>query len=138
MRRSPAILIDAAHNPHGARATAAALAESFDFERVVGVLAVLRGKDVHGLLSALEPILDEVVITTNSSPRCLPADDLADEAMSVFGELRVTIVPVLADAIDQAASLAEEAGLYSAAGVLITGSVVTAGDARRLLVRRSG
>ena len=138
MRRSPAILIDAAHNPHGARATAAALAESFDFERIVGVLAVLRGKDVHGLLTALEPVLDEVVVTQNSSARCLPADELAEQAMAVFGELRVTVVPGLADAIDQAASLAEEVGLYSAAGVLVTGSVVTAGDARRLLHRRSG
>jgi dihydrofolate synthase/folylpolyglutamate synthase len=137
VRSAPTVLVDAAHNPHGMAATVAALAEGFQFRRVIGVLAVLADKDVLGMLGALEPVLDELVVTENSSHRRLPADDLAALAVDAFGAERVAVEPRLDDAIETAIRLAEEGEeQLGGSGVLITGSVVTAGDARTLLGAR--
>ena len=136
VRRSPTVLLDAAHNPAGAAATTAAIHDAFTFTRLIGVIAVLAGKDARGILEALEPVLAEVVVTQNSSPRTLPADELAALAVDVFGADRVEVVPRMDDALDNAVTLAEEEGDLGGAGVLVTGSIVTVGDARTLLRRR--
>ena len=131
----PTVLADAAHNPHGARALAAALTTEFRFTRLVGVVAVLDGKDARGILAELEPVLAEVIVTTNSSPRAMDPDALGALAAEVFGSERVSVEPRLADAVEQAGELAEEGG-ESGVGVVITGSVVTAGEARALFGKR--
>jgi dihydrofolate synthase/folylpolyglutamate synthase len=135
VRASPTILLDSAHNPHGMKAAVEAIGDAFDFRRLVAVVAVLEDKDVDGLLGLLEPVVDEIVVTENSSPRALPVDDLAAVAVDVFGTDRVTVELRLDDAIDAAIRLAEDTGdeFLSGTGVLVTGSVVTAGDARTLL-----
>ncbi|GAA1292934.1 folylpolyglutamate synthase/dihydrofolate synthase family protein [Pseudonocardia aurantiaca] len=127
----PTVLTDAAHNPHGARALAAALTTEFRFTRLVGVLGVMREKDARGILEELEPVLNEVIVTANSSPRAMDPDELGALAAEVFGSDRVSVEPVLGAAVEQAGELAEEAG-ESGVGVIITGSVVTAGEARAL------
>jgi dihydrofolate synthase/folylpolyglutamate synthase len=135
VRRSPTIVLDAAHNPHGAEATAAALDDSFQFDPLIGVIGVMGDKDAEGLLAAFEPHLAHVVVTQNSTARALPADELAAVAREVFGDDRVSVVPLLGDAIDAAAALAEQEGrdALSSGAVLVTGSVVTVGEARVLL-----
>ncbi|GAA2528936.1 folylpolyglutamate synthase/dihydrofolate synthase family protein [Pilimelia columellifera] len=137
VRTAPTILLDGAHNPHGVRATVAALGEEFSFRRLVAVVSVLDDKDALAVLGLLEPAVDEIVVTRNSSPRALPAADLAALAAEVFGPERVHTHAAMPDAIEAAVALAEEdadAGI-SGSGVLVTGSVVTVGDARRLLAR---
>ncbi len=135
IRRSPTVLLDAAHNPHGAAALVDALEDSFAFSALVGVVSVMADKDVEGLLSELEPVLVHVVCTQNSTGRSLPADELAEVARGIFGTDRVSETTSLADAIDQAAALAEAGEAVGQAigsgGVLVTGSVVTVGEARR-------
>ena len=69
----------------------AALTESFSFDRIIGVVAVAEDKDVEGVLDELEPVLSEIVVTTNSSPRAMPADELAELARDIFGEDRVHV-----------------------------------------------
>jgi dihydrofolate synthase/folylpolyglutamate synthase len=135
VRTAPTILLDAAHNPHGVAAMVRALGEDFAFSRLIAVVAVLADKDVAGMLGLLEPAVDAVVCTRNSSPRGLPADELARIALDFFDEGRVALVPSLPDAIEAAVTLAEVdvEGELGAVGVLITGSVVTVADARRLL-----
>jgi len=137
VRTSPTVLLDAAHNPASASALAAAMGEAFAFARLVGVIGVLADKDVLGILTALEPVLDAVVITQNASARALPADELAALAVEVFGADRVDVEPRLDDAIDAAVRLAEEdhSAALGGTGVLVTGSVVTVGEARTLLRR---
>src|SRR5205807_9164299 len=135
VRRSPTVILDGAHNPAGANALAAAMEESFTFERLVAVVAVLDDKDAAGLLGALEPIVTSVVVTTNSSPRALPVDALAQVAVEVFGDPRVEVAGWLDDAIDAAVAEAETE-LVGGGGVLVTGSIVTVGEARTLLVSR--
>ncbi|RFU37124.1 bifunctional folylpolyglutamate synthase/dihydrofolate synthase [Actinomadura logoneensis] len=132
-RTGPTVLIDSSHNPAGMAATVNTITESFGFTRLVGVLAIASDKDVAGVLDQLEPVLAELVVTGNSSPRSLPPEELAEIAEGAFGPERVHVVERLDDAIDRAIGLAEETGEYRGAGVLITGSVVTAGEARTLL-----
>ncbi|HEX4686103.1 MAG TPA: folylpolyglutamate synthase/dihydrofolate synthase family protein [Nocardioides sp.] len=140
IRRSPMIILDAAHNPHGAAATAAALDDSFAFSPLIGVMGVMSDKEYEGVLAAFEPHFAHLVVTQNSTRRALPAEELAVTAREVFGEDRVTVVPRLADAIDEATALAE-AGEFGGSSigsgaVLVTGSVVTVGEARAMLRRR--
>ena len=130
----PTVLLDAAHNPAGAAALATALTSEFRFTRLVGVIGVLEGKDARGILAGLEPVLHEVVVTANSSPRAMDPDELGALAAEVFGADRVSVEPSLQLAIEQAGELAEEAG-GSGVGVVVTGSVVTAGEARALFGR---
>ena len=136
LRRSPTVIVDAAHNPAGMAASAAAVTEAFSFTRLVGVLAVSADKDVTGILDELEPVLDDLVVTRNSSDRSMPPDELAGLAVDVFGADRVQVAERMDDAIELAVTLADEApetALPGGGGVLITGSVITAGDARQLL-----
>jgi dihydrofolate synthase/folylpolyglutamate synthase len=136
VRSAPTVLLDAAHNPHGAEALAVALTEEFDFRRLVAVVGVMAEKDAHGILAELEPVVAEIVLTANSSPRAMPVDELAAVARDVFGPDRIVVEPRLDDAIETAVGLAEEVGEpgtpLSGAGVLVTGSVVTVGEARAL------
>jgi dihydrofolate synthase / folylpolyglutamate synthase len=135
VRRSPAVVLDAAHNPHGARAASAAITEAFAFAPLIGVIAVMVDKDARGILEGFEEIMNHVVITqVASTSRGMPAEVLGELAREVFGESRVSVVSRLDDAIDQAVALAE-ADVVGSAGILITGSVVAIGEARTLLVK---
>lgn len=132
VRRGPTIVVDAAHNPAGMQASVEALTEAFGFTRLIGVVAVMADKDVTGILDLLEPVLEEVVVTQNSSPRSMGSAELAEIAGEIFGEDRVHEAKRFDDAIDLAVALADQGDEFGS-GVLITGSVVTAGDARILL-----
>jgi dihydrofolate synthase/folylpolyglutamate synthase len=137
VRSAPTLLLDAAHNPAGMKALVTALVDEFDFRRLIAVVAALGDKDVRGMLDLLEPAVDAVVVTKNTSPRAMPVTELNDLAVDLFGEDRVRAVSNLPDAIELAVALAEEdleLGL-GGVGVLVTGSVVTVADARKLLVR---
>src|SRR5215217_6375054 len=135
VRSSPTVLVEAAHNPAGMAATVDAIRESFDFTRLVGVVGVVQGKDVTGMLTALEEVCAEVVFTQNSPPRAMPADELGALAVDVFGADRVSVTPRLVDAIGEAIELAEAGpdDALGGSGVLVTGSVITAGEARTLM-----
>ncbi|WP_433357213.1 bifunctional folylpolyglutamate synthase/dihydrofolate synthase [Microtetraspora malaysiensis] len=132
VRRGPTVVLDAAHNPGGMEASVDAISESFGFTRLIAVVAVMADKDADTILELLEPIVEEVVVTRNTSPRSMSPEDLAAKAKSVFGADRVHEVARLDDAIDMAVGLADQGDEFGS-GVLITGSVVTAGDARMLL-----
>jgi dihydrofolate synthase/folylpolyglutamate synthase len=136
VRRSPTVLIDAAHNPSGAATLAGSLEEAFGFTTLIGLVAVLQDKDAEGILGELEPVLDEIVITRTSSPRSTDPTELGEIAEDVFGEDRVTVFERLDDALDYAMGRAEEGGQIGG-GVLATGSVTMAADVRLLLGGRS-
>jgi dihydrofolate synthase/folylpolyglutamate synthase len=138
VRSSPTVLVDAAHNPHGAQALVDALEEAFDLRTLVGVVGVMADKDAEGLLATLEPALAHVVLTRNSSDRSADPEDVAEVAREVFGEDRVHTVERLDEAIQLASDLAERddrVGVGTGRGVVVTGSVITVADARVLLGR---
>ena len=132
VRATPTVFIDAAHNPHGARALGRALQRDFSFHRLIGVVGVLSDKDYVGVLTELEPVFGEIVCTQTRSPRALDAYELAEHAREIFGEERVHVADTLPSAVELAVELAEEGEMVSGNGVVITGSVVTAGEARTL------
>ena len=131
VRRSPTVVVDAAHNPAGALALRTALEDSFNFARIVGVVAILKDKDATEMLEILEPVLDHVVVSRTTSPRAMAPSELGELAADIFGEDRVTVIESLPDALDTAAGLADEGGVGG--GVLATGSVTTAAEVRMLL-----
>lgn len=133
IRRGPTVVVDAAHNPHGAQSLAEAVHDSFDFDHVVAVVAMLAGKDAHGFFVALDGFADVVVITENSSPRCLDRSELVTIAANVMGSDRVLSSNSLPDALSTAIDVADTA--TGRAGIVVTGSVVTVADAKRLAGR---
>ena len=143
VRAAPTVFLDSAHNPHGAHALAAALREEFSFRTLVGVVGAMRDKDARGILTELEPVLDQVVITTSSSPRAMDPADLAAVAREMFDESRLQVEDRLAGAVEAAVVLASTAepgadpdsGRISGSGVVITGSVALVGEARTLFGR---
>jgi dihydrofolate synthase/folylpolyglutamate synthase len=139
LRSAPTVFIDAAHNPAGAAALADALQTEFDFRFLVAVVSVMGDKDVDGILAALEPAFDQIVVTHNGSPRALDVEALALRAEERFEPERVIRAATLPDAIETATAVVEGSGGgsegLSGAGMVITGSVVTAGAARTLFGR---
>lgn len=137
VRRSPTVLLDAAHNPHGAEATVAAVQDAFTFSPLIGVVGVMADKDAEEMLRIFETVMAEIVCTQNSTSRSMPAAGLAELAADIFGEERVIVVPRLDDALERAVSMADAAEGHDDAigsgGVLVTGSVITVGEARVLL-----
>ncbi|MCR8671207.1 folylpolyglutamate synthase/dihydrofolate synthase family protein [Agrococcus sp. HG114] len=120
----PLVILDAAHNPHGAAALKAALGEFFGLERVTLVLGVLAGKDARGVLAELEPVIDEAIITQSTSERALDADALAADAVAVLGADRVVVEPDLETAVETAREAATDRG----GAVVVTGSITLLGD----------
>jgi dihydrofolate synthase/folylpolyglutamate synthase len=127
--KNPRVLLDAAHNPHGARSLAHSLVNSFNSPHAIGVISVLGDKDVRGVLVALETVLSEVIITQSSSTRATEIADLALLATEVFGASRVQV----AETLEQALELASAKALQVTGGtVVVTGSITLVGDVMKL------
>ncbi|MFT8593776.1 MAG: folylpolyglutamate synthase/dihydrofolate synthase family protein [Bifidobacterium sp.] len=137
IRNSPTIILDGGHNVNAAQALREAIEESYHFEQLVGVVAMMKDKQVEEFLGVLEPLLSQIVVTENSwRDRVMSAEDLEKIAVGVFGRDRVIREDSLTDAIQTAVDLVDsedELGVGYGRGVLICGSFVTAGDARILL-----
>jgi dihydrofolate synthase/folylpolyglutamate synthase len=136
LHRDPTIIIDAAHNPHGAKALAETIGSEFNFDEVIGVFAAMGGKDVAGALTELEKVLDLVIVTRNSSERAMPVSDLEKIASQIFGSDRVFSAENLDSAIDKAIKDSVRPLSEDTLGILITGSVVTVGEARTIIRKR--
>lgn len=137
IHRDPTVIIDAAHNPHGAKALAKSIGGEFDFQSIFGVVAILSDKDAAGILRELEPVVSRIVVTENKSERALSKESLFEIAKSIFGPDRTFMEADLQSAIiysmEQATLLNQISDGSNA--VLITGSVVTVGEAKRIVKR---
>ena len=124
---SPTVLVDAAHNPHGARALVAALRDAFDFDEWGVVLGVLDDKDAAGIVAELAPVAAHVFATAPSSDRASDADRIADLAEAL--DLQVTVHSDVADAAEAARGWAAASDRRA---VVVAGSVILAGEALAL------
>ena len=140
IHRDPTVIIDAAHNPHGAKAIATTINSEFDFETVIAVVAVLGDKDAAGILAQLAEVADYLILSENSSPRALGANELAKIAGQFFTPEQIEIIPELRGAITYATEKANLSNQVNdgVSAVLITGSVTTAGDAKSILQKMAG
>jgi dihydrofolate synthase/folylpolyglutamate synthase len=130
IHRDPTIILDAAHNPHGAKAIAETMQSEFTFDEVTGIVALMADKDALGILQALEPVMNLVIVTTNSSERSMKVADLNKLATQVFGADRVFAEETLEGAIDRAVKDSVRPLSDESLAILVTGSVVTVGEAR--------
>jgi dihydrofolate synthase/folylpolyglutamate synthase len=125
LREDPALVIDGAHNPQAADTLAGAIREAFGEELPVIVLGILADKDAEGIVRALAPVAHAFVVTETDSARRMAAGALADVVESVTGS-RPAVEPDLRAAL----TLADTFGR----GVVVTGSLYTAGAVRALFV----
>jgi dihydrofolate synthase/folylpolyglutamate synthase len=136
LHRDPTIIVDAAHNPHGASAIADTIQTEFTFDEVIGVFAPMGDKDVRGILLELEQVMDSIIVTANSSPRSMKVEDLEKIAVEIFGSDRVFAAPTVTDAINKAVKDCIRPLSEDTIGILITGSVVTVGEARAIVRKK--
>ncbi|SLM96329.1 bifunctional folylpolyglutamate synthase/dihydrofolate synthase [Brevibacterium yomogidense] len=139
LKAEPTILVDGAHNPDGARALAEAMDEAFDLTDVTAVLGMFADKDPHGVLEHVHRFADRVIVTQTLSDRAMDPEDLAAAAAEWFDEDDVIVRPTVKDALMTALDLADtaeaSAGERARAGIAVTGSLLTAAEARVLLGR---
>ena len=135
--RNPTVIIDAAHNPHGAQSLKRTISEEFDFDSIIGVIAPMGDKDVDGILEELESVVNRVIVSKNSSHRAADLSELKASAQGIFGSERVTAIESLQEALVKAIEQAKlDNGVSdSNTAVLVAGSVVTAGEARGIIRR---
>ena len=97
-------------------------------------------KDVLGVLQELEPVIDRLVVTQNSSARALPVDRLYELAVGIFGVDRVykenDLRSAITYAMEQCTLINQVSEGISA--VVITGSVVTAGESCSIVRKIAG
>ena len=136
LHRDPTIIIDAAHNPHGAKAITETIQSEFTFDEVIGVVASMADKDVRGALVEFEKVMNSIIVTKNSSSRSMDVAELEKIAVEVFGADRVFSSPTLEAAIDKAIKDSVRPLSEDTLGILITGSVVTVGEARAIVRKR--
>ena len=136
VHRNPTIILDAAHNPHGAAAIAQTLQSEFTFDEVIGIFAPMADKDVPGILLELEQIMDYIIVTGNSSPRAMQISELEKMAQEFFGADRVFTADSLSSGIEKAMADANRPLSEDSIGILITGSVVSVGEARTIIRKK--
>ena len=136
IHRDPTIIVDAAHNPHGASAIAETIQTEFTFDEVIGIVAPMGDKDIRGILLELEQVMDSIIVTKNASPRAMAVESLELIAIEIFGHDRVFSSDSVADAIDKAIKDSVRPLSEDTIGILITGSVVTVGEARTIIRKR--
>jgi dihydrofolate synthase/folylpolyglutamate synthase len=135
IHRNPTVILDAAHNPHGAKALAETLETEFTFDEIIGVFGVFADKDVEGILKALEPVINFLIVTSSTSSRAMPPAELEKIGIRIFGQDRVTRVDRLEEAIRRSIEDAKRPLTDESVGVVVTGSVVTVGEARTIIRR---
>ncbi len=133
---SPPIVIDTCHNPPAVAATLDTMDEAFAFAPQIAIWGMMADKQIDAVLALLEPRVSVLVATQATSSRALPAEELGERAVQVFGPRRVVVRPDLPGAIDEAVRLVDDAGV--GAGVFLGGSVALAGEARLLLADSGG
>lgn len=136
VHRDPTIILDAAHNPHGAAAITETLQSEFTFDDVIGVFAPMGDKDVAGILLELEQVMDSIIVTSNSSTRAMEVSKLEKIAIEIFGVDRVFTSATLAEALERAIKDSVRPLSEDTIGILVTGSVVTVGEARTYIRKK--
>ena len=126
MRTGPPVIVDGSHNPQAAAVLAAAVREAFPSERPTLLLGVLADKDARGIVQALAPSVGRIAVAQPESPRALPVADLACIVEEVTGLAPCAAYNTIAEAL--IALLPD-----STDGLLVAGSLTTAGQARGLI-----
>ena len=137
VRTSPTVVVDAGHNPDGIRVSAEALKETFGFSKLVLVVGILGEKDAPAMLAELraqyKDLVEDICLTQSTSPRAIPAGELAELALEAgFPDADIHVTEKLDDALDWAVGRADATEDFGG-GILVTGSITLVAEARTLL-----
>lgn len=124
----PVCIFDGSHNPSGMAETVASLEQMFERRRLIGVISILKDKEVSEILQSVAPACDIIFATQSSSPRALPADELAGMIADLGKGTEVFIDPEPRSAMMSAYRLATSNQV-----VLVTGSLTLVADLKREL-----
>ncbi len=129
LSRRPTVIVDGAHNAASIEALVATLEESFSPRRKVLVFATTQEKDVRGMLEAVVPPFDELVLTRyQHNPRAIPPQELAERIEELTGRVcRVCSRP------DEAWQVAHELAADDDL-ICVTGSFYIAAEIRQLAI----
>jgi dihydrofolate synthase/folylpolyglutamate synthase len=135
IQRAPTVLVDVAHNPHGAFALRKALLSEFDFQYLVMIVAMFQDKDMHGFFENMHGAIDHVILTNVGHTRSATVEELEAIAREHLGEVPIEVAINLTDAMNRAVELVDDftLGEHGGSGILVTGSVYTVGAMRTLL-----
>lgn len=122
----PTVLVDAAHNPHGAAALVEAVGSYFDFDEIAVVLGVLTDKDAAGIITALSPMASRFHVTQSHSERAIAVDELADQVADLTGDESTFRHGDIAEALEAARDWASQVPRRA---VVVTGSITLIGEA---------
>lgn len=128
LRRNPTLLIDGAHNIHGAKALKRTIKEIFKYDKLIGVIGVLGDKDVDGILNEIIPLCHKVIITKPNNPRAISLDKLKEKISSFDKE--VLVYEGIKSAVDKSLDISNENDL-----ILYCGSLYMIGDVRTILTK---
>ena len=132
VRTEPALLLDGAHNPAGAKTLAVSLKSEFSDKPLVGLVAVLSDKDVAGVFGELAGCFEQLVVTESSSNRSLDIADLEKLAIEHSGT-KTEAVSGVRVALERARMIALEIDGM----VVVTGSISLVGDVLQILQEES-
>lgn len=121
----PLVILDGAHNPHGAKAVAQTLAKNFGSPELAAVVSMVEEKDSSAFIEELKGAVSHFVVTQSASDRAKPAAALAKEIQAKVGSAKVSVQSNVLSAIEQAKSLIQN---NENGAVLITGSLTLVGE----------
>ena len=132
LKRNPTIVIDAAHNPAGIRATKQGIEESFKFDNLILILAFMADKDIEEILKELTGFAQVVVLTQTKSARAMSTAALEKQVKNISGfAARIEVSDNSDEALTKSMQIANELG--NSAGIIALGSVVLAGEIASIL-----
>lgn len=123
LKRNPTLVIDGAHNIHGARALKKSIEEIFNYNRLIGVIGVLGDKDVDGILNEIIPLCSIVIITKPNNPRAISLEELREKIETFDKE--VLVYENISDAVDKSLEISKADDM-----VVYCGSLYMIGDIR--------
>lgn len=123
LKRNPTLVIDGAHNIHGARALKKSIEEIFSYNRLIGVIGVLGDKDVDGILKEIIPLCSTVIITKPNNPRAISLEELREKIEAFDKE--VLVYEKISDAVDKSLEISKADDM-----VVYCGSLYMIGDIR--------
>lgn len=124
--QSPLVLVDAAHNPHGAKSLVETLITVYPDREVAFVIAALEDKDLEGIARELSVLSDQFFVTAPSSPRARTVEETANQIRDALPDAVVLERDALEDALD---SLRDWAGAGENRVGVVTGSIALIGQA---------
>ncbi|MCU0571464.1 MAG: bifunctional folylpolyglutamate synthase/dihydrofolate synthase [Syntrophobacteraceae bacterium] len=126
LQESPLVILDGAHNPHGAESLRDALKSCFDYEKLHLVLGIMADKDTRGILRRLLPLAETAIFTKPRYARAEKPETLKRLARPYVQKHYV--IP------DPAAAIAEARAMASPNdAICIAGSLYFAGEVKELL-----